>query len=449
MEFIGKVVSSEPVLTPEVAALARAVADRYAGMMIDVLRLAIPPRHAKVEAEPPAETPRRRPSGPTPRPGAGYPRGPAFVEALRNGRQAHAVWQALPGEDWPARLAELAATAAASDRGAVLVVPDYRDVARLHAACVAQAGADNVVALSADAGPGQAVPARGSRSSGAPPGSSSAPGPACSPPCTGPGCSSCGTTATTCTPTRTRPTRTCATCSSSAPTPAAPRCSSPGSRGPPRRSCSSSPAGRPRSSPAATSSGRPRRGSPRSARPTSSSPGTRPPARPASRRSRSRPPGRRSRPGGRCSCRCRAAATCPRSRASSAGPRPAAGAAPARSALPASGADARPPTCRWCGVADTAFRCGNCGSRRLRAIVVGAKRTAEELGRAFADVPVLGSGGAEVLDAGRRPAGARGGHAGCGAGGRPAATAPRCCSTAGRCSAAPTCGPPRRRCAAG
>jgi primosomal protein N' (replication factor Y) (superfamily II helicase) len=33
----------------------------------------------------------------------------------------------------------------------------------------------------------------------------------------------------------------------------------------------------------------------------------------------------------------------------------------------------------------------------LRAIVVGAKRTAEELGRAFADVPVLGSGASEVL----------------------------------------------------
>jgi primosomal protein N' (replication factor Y) len=73
--------------------------------------------------------------------------------------------------------------------------------------------------------------------------------------------------------------------------------------------------------------------------------------------------------------------------------------------LPAGGSDARPPTCRWCGVADTAFRCGNCGSRRLRAIVVGAKRTAEELGRAFADVTVLGSGGAEVLaEVGERPA---------------------------------------------
>ena len=46
--------SPEPVLTAEVAALCRAVADRYAGVLADVLRLAVPPRHARVEAEAPA-----------------------------------------------------------------------------------------------------------------------------------------------------------------------------------------------------------------------------------------------------------------------------------------------------------------------------------------------------------------------------------------------------------
>jgi primosomal protein N' len=150
--FLTKVVSPEPVLAPEIAALARAVADRYAGTMIDILRLAIPPRHAKVEAEPPPDA-SPPPAAPPVDAWRRYPRGPAFLEAVRAGRQAHAVWQALPGEDWPARLAELAVTAAAGDRGAVLVVPDYRDVARLHAACVALAGEDAVVALSADAGP--------------------------------------------------------------------------------------------------------------------------------------------------------------------------------------------------------------------------------------------------------------------------------------------------------
>jgi primosomal protein N' (replication factor Y) len=152
LEFLDRVVSAEPVLPKEMAVLARAVADRYGGTMIDVLRLAIPPRHARVEAEPPAEVP---PGSAVPD-AAGwrrYPRGAAFLDALGEGRRAQAVWQALPGEDWPARLAEVAATAAATGRGALLVVPDHRDVARVHAACVALAGEAAVVALSADLGP--------------------------------------------------------------------------------------------------------------------------------------------------------------------------------------------------------------------------------------------------------------------------------------------------------
>src|SRR5690349_15546477 len=47
---LERVVSPEPVLTPEIASLAREVADRYAGTVADVLRLAIPPRHAGAEA---------------------------------------------------------------------------------------------------------------------------------------------------------------------------------------------------------------------------------------------------------------------------------------------------------------------------------------------------------------------------------------------------------------
>ena len=57
-------VSPERVLTPEVARLARAVADRSAGSLYDVLRLALPPRHARVEAEP-AKDPAARPSTPS------------------------------------------------------------------------------------------------------------------------------------------------------------------------------------------------------------------------------------------------------------------------------------------------------------------------------------------------------------------------------------------------
>ncbi|GGO11811.1 primosomal protein N' [Microbispora bryophytorum] len=62
LSFLERVISPEPVLTPDIARLARAVADRYAGTMPDVLRLAVPPRHARVEAE--ARTPARRAASP-------------------------------------------------------------------------------------------------------------------------------------------------------------------------------------------------------------------------------------------------------------------------------------------------------------------------------------------------------------------------------------------------
>ena len=69
LAWVDKVVSPEPVLTPEVAALCRTVADRYAGLLADVLRLAVPPRHAKVEAEAPPE--RAAPASCPCRPGRG------------------------------------------------------------------------------------------------------------------------------------------------------------------------------------------------------------------------------------------------------------------------------------------------------------------------------------------------------------------------------------------
>ena len=46
---LRRVVSPEAVLTPEVLSLCRAVADRYAGTLSDVLRLAVPRRHATAE----------------------------------------------------------------------------------------------------------------------------------------------------------------------------------------------------------------------------------------------------------------------------------------------------------------------------------------------------------------------------------------------------------------
>src|SRR5262249_9155368 len=59
--------------------------------------------------------------------------------------------------------------------------------------------------------------------------------------------------------------------------------------------------------------------------------------------------------------------------------------------------DGTPPTCRWCGVAATAWRCRPGAAVALRAVVVGARRTAEELGRVYPGIAVKTSGGGRVL----------------------------------------------------
>jgi primosomal protein N' (replication factor Y) len=67
--------------------------------------------------------------------------------------------------------------------------------------------------------------------------------------------------------------------------------------------------------------------------------------------------------------------------------------------------DATAPICRWCGRVDAALRCTSCGSDAVRAVVVGARRTAEELGRAFPGTAVITSAGeAMVSEVADRPA---------------------------------------------
>lgn len=150
---LARCVSSEPVLAPEVAVLARAVADRYAGPLADVLRLAVPPRHARVEAQP-----SRPAAGPPAPPDLGWPDLPGgreFLAALAAAGAPRAVWQAMPGADWPARVAAAAQATLAAGRGVVIVVPDHRDVARVDTALTTALGSDHHVVLSADLGPAE------------------------------------------------------------------------------------------------------------------------------------------------------------------------------------------------------------------------------------------------------------------------------------------------------
>ncbi|MFI7442126.1 primosomal protein N' [Nonomuraea indica] len=203
---LERVVSPERVLTPEIAGLARAVADRYAGTLADVLRLAVPPRHARTEAETPAAAPpavgpveaAAAPADPLPDAAAGplesdragdgadvaapeagadaaghgaggagadghgvgewgaYPMGASFLDALRSGRAPRAVWQALPGAGgWAGAVAEAVRATLDGGRGAVVVVPDGKDVELADAALVRVLGRGAHVALTADLGPAE------------------------------------------------------------------------------------------------------------------------------------------------------------------------------------------------------------------------------------------------------------------------------------------------------
>ncbi|MFJ2663343.1 primosomal protein N' [Nocardia fluminea] len=432
---LERVVSAERVLTPEILRLATAVAARYAGTRSDVLRLAVPPRHARTETggakKADAEKKPARSavegvdtaSGSTSAPTVGesaspsreveddllsrvevdasawgrYAHGTGFVDALAHGKGVRAAWQALPGEDWAARLAELAATVVGAGRSAVLMVPDQRDLDRLLAECVALVG-DRAVGLSAGLGPaaryrrwlavlrGQARIVVGTRAAVFAPA---------------------------------RDLGLIAMWDDGDDTYAEPRSPYPHAREVAMLRAHETGAAfvaagfaRTAEIQAVVESGWARdllaeRHVLREVTPRISAPGDSDYALERDALARSvRMPGvafaaarsaikenvavlvqvpRRGYVPSLACAKCRTPARCRHCN----GPL----------ALPHSvNGEAASPQCKWCGITEAAFRCQACGARALRATVIGAARTAEELGRAFSGVPIRASGGGEVLD---------------------------------------------------
>ncbi len=153
LAWLDRVVSAESVLTPEIRRLVDAVAARYAGTRADVLRLAVPPRHAKVERER-LTVPTLPVVATVDRTGwEAYARGGQLLTALAESRAARAVWQVLPGELWADRFAEAAAQTVQTGRAALAIVPDQRDVDVLWRAATTLLDESGVVALSAGLGP--------------------------------------------------------------------------------------------------------------------------------------------------------------------------------------------------------------------------------------------------------------------------------------------------------
>ena len=148
---LAKVVSPEQVLTPEILDLAQTVATRTAGNLSDVLRSAIPNRHAGAE-----ETVFPEPAG-VPDVALGlwsdYVAGPAFFARTLDGSTPRAV--VTTGCDDPAEmLARYALTVAHSGKSILILVPDRTAINRVVNACYALgAPQTSVTTIAADDGP--------------------------------------------------------------------------------------------------------------------------------------------------------------------------------------------------------------------------------------------------------------------------------------------------------
>ena len=153
---LERVASDEVVLTDAVARLVRAVADHWAGTFADVVRLAVPARHATTEAATPPLRPAPELSS---RPGVldRYPGASAFLAGLGERRPIRAVWNPVavhaPLGDALGGMVDAAAATLASGRGAIIVVPDAATLARLERRCAEVFGVGSFATLTAEVGP--------------------------------------------------------------------------------------------------------------------------------------------------------------------------------------------------------------------------------------------------------------------------------------------------------
>lgn len=159
---IEEVISQIPVLSPEVWALARRVADRSGGGASDVVRLAVPPRQVRIErawlAQATDSAPATEPALPPDLPPTINGYGAGVVEAAIEGGARVAlpaiptVAEVSPGVwvgRWAVTMAEAAAVTLARGQTVILAVPDYRDQEQLVAALGTVIPASSVTALDA------------------------------------------------------------------------------------------------------------------------------------------------------------------------------------------------------------------------------------------------------------------------------------------------------------
>lgn len=155
LRYLDRVISPYAVYSAELAELIESLAARYGAVRSDIIRSAIPPRHAKAE-ESDLATPWEE-MGEAQEPDlsgwSAYQHGESFVDSVLAGGLARAAWQIAPGDDWASAVAALAAKVALGGGGVLLVVPDQRGVDKLEKALRKVVAAKQITVLGNATGP--------------------------------------------------------------------------------------------------------------------------------------------------------------------------------------------------------------------------------------------------------------------------------------------------------
>ncbi|MDU0477774.1 primosomal protein N' [Staphylococcus chromogenes] len=155
LKWIERVISPEVVYPKSMAHLVESLCARYAGTRSDLIRAAIPARHAGAESA--DFTTPWEDLGTAHEPDlsewAMYRHGPSFVDAVLGGKTARAAWQCLPGKSPFLAIAALVAKVAIDGAGAIVVVPDQRDVDRLESELKVWLSPKHITVLNASLGP--------------------------------------------------------------------------------------------------------------------------------------------------------------------------------------------------------------------------------------------------------------------------------------------------------
>ncbi|WP_151548646.1 MULTISPECIES: primosomal protein N' [Corynebacterium] len=155
LRYIERVISPEVVYPPSTQALVEKLAERYAGCRSDMIRAAVPNRHAAAEKTDFTTSWDTLGDAAEPDMSAwdNYVRGQAFLKAVKEGKPARIAWQINPDGDWAAELAAALVHTVRAGHGALAVVPHQRALDRLEAALRELVSAKQITTLSATLGP--------------------------------------------------------------------------------------------------------------------------------------------------------------------------------------------------------------------------------------------------------------------------------------------------------